>query len=295
MKLFMLLLLSPACLAYSSGGDDGPGTNWPLPGDAAPPAHHALDDLDHPALVLVVGDSIAAGYNASNNNAPGARGYARLVTDNHPEYPDWATRDIRAIDPDVQFRDLAHSGATSSDAAQAVHQAALPAVDGDVLVLVNVGGNDFNDNVTTMASAQLTAQAAATLRANLADIVATLRARYEDVAAGKRVVFAIDNIHDPTDGTGAVPAQYHDGFCATLANPQLAPLRPQAIANLATMNAAIADEVAVQRATLVDVHAAFMTHGMNGTDVWISDDCAHPTNDGHHHLRDAVWLALTSP
>jgi hypothetical protein len=47
---------------------------------------------------------------------------------------------------------------------------------------------------------------------------------------------------------------------------------------------------------LGDVHAAFVGHGMNGagSERWLSNDCAHPTSDGHHHVREVVWTALTT-
>lgn len=302
MKWMLLVTSLAACSASTRiGGDDGGDDEAAAidagstdPGPDASGGAFAL--LDEPSLVIIVGDSIAAGFNAANNNAPGGRGYGRLVVDNHAGYPAFAGRDIRTLAAGVEFRDLAESGANSNDAASKVRNASLPAVTGDVLVLINVGGNDFNDSIQTMLSPQATATAAANLRTNLADIVGRLRTRYEDIGAGKRVVFAIDTIHDPTDGTGSIPQQFDDGFCGTLQNPLFTPqLRMTALENLATMNAAIVAEAAAQTAVLVDVHAGFLGHGMNGTDRWMSNDCAHPTSDGHHHLRELVWSALGGP
>jgi lysophospholipase L1-like esterase len=303
--IVFLLLAATACGPPRLGdddepsGDDGPSVDGPAgtPDDA--PNASPIAMLDRPLLVIVVGDSIGAGFNASNNNAPGGKGYARLVTDNHPMYPDFADKHIRAIEPAVQFRDLAQSGATSDEAAARVRNSlgSLPVHDGDTLVLISVGGNDFNDSIQTILSPQATAQAAARLRTNLADIVERLRGKYDD-GAGRRAVFAIDNIHDPTDGLGTIPPQFTDGFCGTIQNPLFTPqLRQQALVNLATMNTEIAAEVAELGAALVDVHASFLGHGMNGAgaDKWLAGDCAHPTSDGHHHLREAVWNALTAP
>jgi lysophospholipase L1-like esterase len=282
-----------ACSPTHRADDDTPPADdtGPDPADArvvpvpdGPTTAAPIDALDQPALVIVVGDSIAAGYNASSNNAPGGGGYARRVAD--------------ALAGGTQLRDLSQSGANSDEAAARVAGASLPSVSGDVLVLLNVGGNDFNDSIEVMLSPAATAAAAANLRANLADIVTTLRARYEDAAAGEAVVFAIDTIHDPTDGLGTIPPQYDDEFCATIQNPLFTPeLRAQALENLGTMNAAIAAEAAAQQAVLVDVHGAFLGHGMNGTgaDRWLSNDCAHPTTDGHDHLHQIVWTALSTP
>jgi lysophospholipase L1-like esterase len=272
-------------------GEDG----GPLPSPDAASAAGALADVDDLSLVIVVGDSVAAGYNAAGNNGSGGRGYTRLLLDNHPDFPDYAGHTLHARWPAAEYRDLAESGATSSDARARVQSAlggSLPAtVPGDVLVLINVGGNDFNDSIGVMINSSATATAAAELRANLADIVEMLRARYDRPAEGKQAVFLIDTIHDPTDGMGTVPPEYGNGFCETIQNPLFTPaLRAQALTNLATMNDAITGEAAAQGATLVDVHAAFLGHGMHsGSARLIDTDCAHPTTAGHDHLRRVIW------
>jgi lysophospholipase L1-like esterase len=286
MRSTLVWLVAAAACSPASG--PGPsGDDQPAGDDVADPPDARRDDppgpdaapaplLDDPALVIVVGDSLAAGYDAAGNNGPGGSGYARRVANDLPG---------------VQFRDLAESGATSADAAARVRGAVggLPAVDGDVLVLVNVGGNDFNDEIAVMISPELTAQAAAELRDNLADVVGELRGKY-----GERAVFLIDDIHDPTDGTGSVPPQFDEGFCSTLANPVLQPAAAQALINLGTFNQAIADEASQLGAHLVPLHDHFLGHGMNAPagQRWISDDCAHPTSDGHGHLRALVWSVL---
>jgi hypothetical protein len=91
-----------------------------------------------------------------------------------------------------------------------------------------------------------------------------------------------------------VPPQFDEGFCSTLSNPVLQPLAAQAIENLATFNDAIEAEANELGAHLVPLHDHFLGHGMNAPagQRWISDDCAHPTSDGHGHLRDLVWSVL---
>lgn len=280
-----MVMVAAACspaIGPGPGGDDHPAgddvadTPDARRDDPTAPDARPAPLLDDPALVIVVGDSLAAGYDAAGNNGPSGSGYARRVANDLPG---------------VAFRDLAESGATSADAAARVRGAigSLPDVDGDVVVLINVGGNDFNDEIAVMISAELTAQAAAELRTNLADIVTRLRGKY-----GDRAVFLIDDIHDPTDGMGSVPPQYDEGFCSTLSNPILQPAAATALANLATFNAAIAAEAVEQDAHLVPLHGHFIGHGMNAPagQRWISDDCAHPTSEGHGHLRDLVWSVL---
>jgi hypothetical protein len=45
----------------------------------------------------------------------------------------------------------------------------------------------------------------------------------------------------------------------------------------------------------VDNHGVFFDHGMNapGAERWITDDCTHPSNEGHHQLRREEWFVLT--
>ena len=212
---------------------------------------------------VVIGDSIAAGY-----NAPGQVGYAQLI----------------AGELGVPLMDLAESGATSDDARARVAGASFPPADGGVIVLINVGGNDFNDSVSTILDASQTAAAAATLRENLRAIVGDVRASYPDAAV------YIDTIHDPTDGMGTVPPEFDEGFCEMLHNPLLTPsLRQQALTNLGTMNAAITGETSSLGAYLVDVHGAFMGHGMNsGGERLIDGDCAHFTGAGHAFLKGLI-------
>jgi len=281
------------------GDADGDGD---VDGDAdadADPAGHPIDRLDDLAMVVIVGDSVAAGYNAAGGNGEGGRGYARLMVTNHADFPAWNGHDLATLYPGVDFRRVADSGATSAETLSNVRHALdgdLPrSVDGDVLVLVNVGGNDFNDSVQTMIFPAQAEATAADLRANLAEIIGLFRERYEDHAAGEAVVFLVDNIHDPTDGTGDVPAQFDDGLCEMIHNPMFTDgLRATALENLGVMNDAIAAEVTLQDVELVDIHAALLGHGMtSGSERQIDGDCVHPTSGGHDLLRAAAWEALT--
>ena len=48
---------------------------------------------------------------------------------------------------------------------------------------------------------------------------------------------------------------------------------------------------------LEDEYREIIGHGMNGAGAerWLSNDCAHPTTDGHDHLHEVVWTALSTP
>jgi len=289
-------------------GPDAPpdSTDGPDPGEPpevidlieeedSPPLHFPIEELDDLKLYINIGDSLAAGYDADGENSRGGKGYARLMMDNHPDYPAYLGHHLAALYPGVQFRDLSHSGDTSSDALDRVQDASWPGVDGDVLVSLTCGGNDFNDDFTTMILRSATEAAASRLQSNYREIVTIIRSRYEDTVAGHNVVFLITNIHDPTAGTGAIPPGYDDGFCSLLNDPRLIPLRATAIGNLNFFNAEILEVIIELGGCLVDNHGVFFDHGMNASEEerWISNDCVHPFNEGHHQLRREEWYVLT--
>jgi hypothetical protein len=165
-------------------------------------------------------------------------------------------------------------------------------VAGDVLVLVNVGGRDFNDNPTVMVSAPQTEAKVRQLRQNLAKTLKLLRDRYE--VGGKKLLAVVGGIHDPTDGKGTVPKGFTKGFCKVLASPLVVPFASTIAASFAKMNATLQAEAAAQGALYVDLQAAFLGHGMNsGPERWIGDHCVHPTNPGHDLIRRKVWEQRT--
>ena len=294
--------------AADGGGGDG-GLDGAAPGDGAPPLEAGPDagdggpgplpveSLDELRLLINIGDSLAAGYNATGRNRPGGHGNVRLLLDNHPSYPDMAGHHLSALFPSVDFRDLSQSGATSADALEAVRRAlggSLPAaVDGDVLVTLICGGNDFNDDWVRMALPAATRAVAAALQTRYREIFRLLRERYERPELGRRVVFLVTNVHDPTGGTGSVPPEFDDGFCGTIQSFPAA-VRSVAVANLGIFNEAIAEVTAELGGHLVDNHAVFLDHGMSaGPDRWIDRDCVHPTDRGHDGLRRRHWQVLT--
>ena len=238
------------------------------------------------SLYLNLGDSFAAGYNAG-----GGRGYFDLVCANHPDYPAYATDNLRARFPGLQCRSRAESGATSADlAGQARSLPDNPS--GDTVVTIYVGGNDFNDDVATMISRVATQAAITRYEQNVTQTLARLRQAYEDPAAGRHLVVLLATIHDPTDGTGEVPARFQDGFCGRLHHPLFTPaLRAQALANLAAFNDAIRALAAREGASVMDSHDALLGHGMTAPDPdrWLDTDCTHGTREGHHQVRRLIW------
>jgi lysophospholipase L1-like esterase len=311
--LLVVLLLLPACsdpgssppdtgVGEPAGEPDGADTgDGGMPGDEGAPGDDAgatsrpIDELDDVRLYINIGDSLAAGYNADGLNGSGGRGYSRLILDNHPGYPAYAQHNLTARFGSVQYKDVSDSGDTSGEALDHLKQTSLPDVNGDVLVTLTCGGNDFNNDIGTMLLRTRTEAAADQLEQNYTEMVDLIRSRYEKLAQGHRVVFLMTNIHDPTAGTGAIPPGFDQGFCETLNNPLFTPTaRQTAIENLVFFNQRMAEIIGNLGGHLVDNHGVFLDHGMNAgeSERWISDDCTHPTNEGHHQLRREEWFVL---
>lgn len=288
-----------------SDGDDPPPDGDPFEEEDDPDGDRTegppglpglLAELDELKLYINIGDSVGAGYNAELRNFPGGRGYSRLLLDNHGNFPEYFGHHLRAYYPDALYYDLAESGDTSDGALEQVQGAMfyLPwSVDGDVLVTLTCGGNDFNDDIQTMMLRWKTEAAAENLKDNYREIVRLLRERYEQPSTGRKVVFLMTNVHDPTGGTGAVPAQFTDGFCELLQNPLLIPVRGVVLGNLDYYNQQIQAITGELGGHLVDNHSVFIDHGMNAQDRWIDSDCIHPLGWGHHQLRREEWFVLT--
>jgi lysophospholipase L1-like esterase len=122
---------------------------------------------------------------------------------------------------------------------------------------------------------------------NLSAIVTILRDTYADPR-----IYVL-NISDPTDGTGTIPpGGEYEGICVAL-ETYGGTLGPTAVSNLDRFNGRIASAAASEGVELLDVHGWFDGHGLNSSDGWMSNDCAHPTDLGHNEIRRLAWQAWT--
>ena len=259
--------------------DSGPPLDAGLP-DASDPADGRVRDAAPPddppnlsvALYINVGDSISAGYNARGRNGQGGQGYSRLLQN----------------DLGGAYRDLGDSGADSADALATLRGALgnLPeSVEGDVVVTIVCGGNDFNDDIAQMVLRSETERVGRQLQDNYREMARLVRTRYE--VNGHRVILMFTNVHDPTGATGEIPNGFDDGFCGLIQNPRFGLVAGVVLANLDRFNEMIAEVVTELDGVLVDTHALFLDHGMNADDRWIADDCAHFNDRGHTELKNA--------
>lgn len=269
---------------------DAPGVDIPF-ADAGPPPRGRLNRVH---LHINLGDSVGAGFNAGSG-----RGFSAMLYSNNAAYPAYAGHDFRTLWPAIVRRDLASSGATSTDVLSSVRGgvSGLPlGADGDdTIVTLNAGGNDLNDNILTVIDRGATTTAANTIVANYNEIFRLLRMRYQDTARGRELVVLASNVYDPTDGTGRIPATFTSGFCRALQNPLLTdPIRMMAVMNQAYFNSRMAMSITSNGGHLVDHARIFIGHGMNGGAArWLDTDCAHPIDIGHHEMRREWFFVLT--
>jgi lysophospholipase L1-like esterase len=208
-------------------------------------------------LLIGLGDSVTAGFGAR-------RGYSyfdRLVTNSPQEFGDMSGRCLGVVLPHLQFTNLAVSGSTSSE--HAAHQLSkLPKMSSNVvgLIVMTTGGNDLIHNYGKTAPRDgamfgATWEEAAPWVTNfdqrLEGMVNQINSRFP---GGCHLFLA--NIFDPTDGVGdtedaGLPA-WNDG-------EKLVAAFNEVIRRCASRHSFV---------HLVDVHAAFLGHGIHCAQFW---------------------------
>ncbi len=275
-----------------TGGGSAPAGSAPGGGTITShnPAGPALPLLDDVQLYINLGASVAAGA-----NAPSGQGYHALVFRNHASRPSYTGESIVDRWPSARLIQQGNGGAESTevvnDALGALGGWPSTTSGGDVVVTVSMGGNDFNNDISTMLLASAAQAKANTLVANYERLIDALRQKYEDQTQGKNLVVIGFTIHDPTDGTGTIPPSFTSGFCGTI--NRAAAAGPTAISNLDLFNDAIRDVLQRKTSYVADNNQFLRGHGMSSADRWYSNDCAHPNTEGHHQIRRNVWRVIT--
>jgi len=212
---------------------------------------------NHPVLLVGLGDSVTAGFGARN----GYSYFNRLVTNPADEFPDLKDVNLAAVFPHLTVTNLSISGSTSSEVVGR-QLTLLPtnAVGVQGLVVMTTGGNDIIHNYgrtepreeamygTTWEQAQPWVK---NFARRLDEIVVQVQNRFP----GGCDIF-IANLFDPTDGCG-------DAERAGL------PHWTDAMKILDAYNAAI-QHCAESHAEVhvVNIHAAFLGHGIHATQFW---------------------------
>ncbi len=208
-------------------------------------------------LLVGLGDSVTAGFGARK----GYSYFDRLVKNPADEFPDMDGLCLSRVLPSLRATNLSVSGSTSFEV-PARQLTALGTNGPDVfgLVVITTGGNDLIHNYGRTPPREEAMYGATPEEAALwiehfgQRLEVTLRNIQDRFPGGCRIFIA--NIYDPTDGLG---------------DTELAGLPPwkDATKILASYNAAIersAEKFPAVR--VVDMHGAFLGHGIHCTHFW---------------------------
>jgi lysophospholipase L1-like esterase len=248
-----------------------------------------------PVLLVGLGDSVTAGYGASPS-----RGYFdRLRSNPADEFEDMRGISLSSVFPGLRSLNLSVSGTTSLQHVEA-QLPALPTQDARTLglVVLTTGGNDLihdygrgTPREGAMYGATLD-QARPWIEAferRMLFLLEGIRARFP----GGCWIF-LATIFDPTDGVGDIESSGHG----------LPPWK-DGEALLAAYNDVlrrVAEKV--QEARLVDLHAAFLGHGIHCGDTggsryrpedphyWYFDNLEDPNDRGYDAIRRLFLLEI---
>lgn len=228
---------------------------------------------DRPVLLVGLGDSVTAGFGAE----PGHSYFRRLASAPADEFPELYGAHLANVIPGLITTNLAVSGSTSlQHARQQIPN--VPRQDARVLglVVMTTGGNDLLHSYgrsaplegamygATFEQAEPWARA---FEKRLADMIGTVTNRFP----GGCHVF-LGNIYDPTDGIGDLE--------------KTGPLPPwrQGLGMLRRYNE-ILERYASRHPNvhLVDIHRAFLGHGIHCTQFWRP---VYDRRDPHYWYHD---------
>lgn len=268
-------------------------------GPAGPPV--PLEPFQHTwstnQFVLIgLGDSVTAGFGATDTH-----GYFDLLLQNdNTAYPDMKGRDLRRVFPNLSFRNLSLSGTTSEEHLKD-QVPKTPSYPSSVrgIVVITSGGNDLIHDYGRSAPRDgamygCTYSQALQWQENFrARLKASLDGVMTKFPGGCDVFLA--NIYDPTDGVGDIEH----------ANLSL-PAWPDGLKVLPLFNEIVAETChSYTNAHLVDIHAAFLGHGIHCTDrrgpryhsddphYWYFENLEDPNDRGYDAIRRLFLLEMS--
>jgi lysophospholipase L1-like esterase len=249
---------------------------------------------DGPVVFLGLGDSVTAGYGST-------RGHSfvqRLTAPPSDEFPDMTGRNLPSVFPHLTVLNRAISGSTSSAVVgnELSHMKTFSA-DTFGVVVISTGGNDLIHNYGRTepqpeAMYGATRDQAGPWIADYATRLDGIVSRVKELFPGGAEIFML-TIFDPTDGIGDIDQ-------AGL------PAWPDGLAILGAFNQELIG-CAKRHAHvhLVDVHAAFLGHGIHcdqswratyhadDPGYWLFGNLEDPNDRGYDAIRRLILLAMS--
>jgi lysophospholipase L1-like esterase len=246
-----------------------------------------------PVVLLGLGDSVMEGFGSS----AGKGVFQRLAACPGDEFPDMQGRSLGAVFPQLTVVNKGVSSTTSSEVVGA-ELFSMPSYPADTrgVVLISTGGNDLIHNYgqtppepEAMFGASL--HQAQPWIVEYAQRLDALVARLKTLFPGGAEIF-IMTIFDPTDGIGDIESAH-------------LPAWPDGLAILAAYNQTISACAQTHaHVHIVDVHAAFIGHGIHCAQFWQKtyrrDDHGYwlyanledPNDRGYDAMRRLCLLAM---
>jgi lysophospholipase L1-like esterase len=237
------------------------------------------------------GTYIPLGDSISDNGGTGPFFYDLLLKNDDTAYPNYKGHDLSTKYPGIMYEHHAIAGSITDSYPDLAGAPTLKSqIDGlghsypgDVLITITIGGNDLNGHAFAAVNGT-DATARMEFQQHLADELAALTAPGR-LGSGK-VVIVLANIYDFTDGQG--------DFATVACGPPVNVMAARDQMVFSSWNGVMAEELAKVNGQLFDMHAAFMGHGYNATDVWYDRaSCIHPNAKGHDAIRTNLWKIVT--
>jgi len=263
-------------------------------GPSVPAGEFAHAWTERPVFLVGLGDSVTAGFGARKDYGY----FDRLMTNPADEFPDMRGISLRVVMPGLRATNLAVSGSTSMEHIEK-QLPRLPTADSNTLgiIVITTGGNDLIHNYGRTPPREQAMYGATweqaepwvkKFEARLESILTQINARFP---GGCHIFLA--NIYDPTDGVGDIQRaglpRWKDG------------LRILAAYNDVIRRGAERHD----NVHLVDLHAAFLGHGIHCTQFWAKHydsrdpyywyhvNLEDPNERGHDAIRRLFLIEMT--
>lgn len=245
---------------------------------------HALPGS--PSTVIFAGDSITAGA-----GSPGTDGdFTSLLVNNTGAWPAWDGADLTTRYPGIDVVDISGGGAWTGTVLndqidRFEEQVTLP-FEGEVLVVITVGGNDLQSVLLDPSSVEERVEKTVGNWGEIAEYFLDDQ-RFPD---GATVLMA--NVYEPTDAVGQVADCFYGLDISSL------------LPSLHDTNQQLRGLAEGMGFSALDMRGTFLGHGFHHSDpitayydeddpsLWLANDCIHPNPRGHHEIRAMFWRAI---
>ncbi len=236
-----------------------------------------------PVRIIFIGDSITDGVGARD----GLDYLSLLLSNDDTTYPAYAGWDVYTMFGEIQAYDASVSGATTDTVIDyqlpALEDTLGPVVEGPTLVVGTIGGNDVTNALFGLEGKKEQI-------AQNVDTIASFFLDEERFVDGAMVY--LTNVYEPTDGIGQAQGCFFNLDLSVIQD------------DFDDLNARTRELAQASGWAWIDLHGHFLGHGHNHDDetgpfydaadptLWLSRDCIHPNDRGHHELRRLFLSAI---